>query len=256
MLARDPTQRFSDRVENYLRYRPGYPAAVYDYLQAEAGLQAGAEVADLGSGTGLLSRLFLARGHHVFAVEPNGEMRAAAERLFTKDENFVSLAGRAEVIPLAAGSVDFVASGQAFHWFEPQATRREVRRILRRGGQAALIWNTRDLRGSEFQRAYEDLLLQFGTDFRQVDHSRNLSDEKIGEFFSPKTMRHTAFPNAQQFDFEGLRGRLLSSSYAPVPGEPNYDSMLAALKSLFTEFQKDGVIRFTYQTIVYHGKMD
>ncbi len=256
MPALGPTQRFSDRVENYLKYRPGYPDAVYVYLQTEAGLQAGAEIADLGSGTGLLSQLFLARGHRVFAVEPNAEMRAAAERLFARMENFVSLEGRAEAIPLAAGSVDFVAAGQAFHWFEPQATRREVRRVLHPGSQAALIWNTREVRGSRFQQAYESLLLRFGTDFRQVDHARNLSDQKIAEFFAPKAMKRTAFPNEQRFDFEGLRGRLLSSSYAPAPGEANYKPMLAALKSLFAKFQERDAIRFIYQTVVYHGRMD
>ncbi len=256
MPARDPTQRFSDRVENYLKYRPGYPDAVYVYLQAEAGLQAGAVVADLGSGTGLLSQLFLTRGHRVFAVEPNAKMRAAAERLFARNENFVSLEGRAEAIPLAASSVDFVAAGQAFHWFEPQAAQREVRRVLRPGGQAALIWNTREVQGSQFQQAYEALLLRFGADFRHVDHARNLSDEKIAEFFAPKAMKRTAFPNEQRFDFEGLRGRLLSSSYAPAPGEPNYEPMLAALKSLFTKFQERGFIRFIYQTTVYLGELD
>lgn len=256
MPERDPTQRFSERVENYVKYRPGYPAAVYDYLRAEGGLQAGAEVADLGSGTGLLSQFFLTRGHRVFAVEPNAEMRAAAERLLAEDQKFVSLDGRAEAIPLAASSVDFAAAGQAFHWFEPQATRREVRRVLRPGGQAALIWNTRNVQGSPFQQAYEDLLLRYGTDFRQVDHARNLSDEKIGEFFAPETMKQTAFPSEQKFDFEGLRGRLLSSSYAPAPGEPNYEPMLAALTSLFAKFQEGGVIRFTYQTTVYHGRIN
>ena len=151
----DPTKRFSDRVEKYQKHRPGYPPELYDYLRAEAGLRSTDQVADLGSGTGLSSKLFLERGHRTFAIEPNAEMRSAAEALFHDQPNFVSLDGRAEDIPLANASVDFVTAGQAFHWFEPRATRREMNRVLRPGGQVALIWNSRESKASQFQSAYE-----------------------------------------------------------------------------------------------------
>jgi len=255
MPTQDPTQRFSDRVENYLRYRPGYPAAVYDYLRAAAGLQVGAVVADLGSGTGLLSKLFLTRGHRVFAVEPNAEMRAAAEGIFASQTNFVSLEGRAEAIPLPDESVGLVTAGQAFHWFEPSAARREVQRVLIAGRQVALIWNRRNLINSKFQQAYEELLERFGADFLQVDQQHTVTDEKLSEFFAPNQMKKVVFPNEQYFDFDGLRGRLLSSSYAPLPGEPNYQPMIAAALSLFDEFERGGRIRFAYLTAVYHGVM-
>lgn len=251
----DPTRRFSGRVEFYAKYRPGYPPLVYDYLRAEAGLQPGAELADLGSGTGLLSQLFISRGHRVFAIEPNAEMRAAAEQFFTGQPNFVSLAGRAEAIPSPDSRVDFVTAGQSFHWFEPLATRREIQRVLRTGCQAALIWNSRRIEASPFQQAYEKLLLRFGTDFRKVDHKRNSSEEKLAAFFAPGVMKKAVFPNEQTLDFDGLRGRLLSSSYAPTPDHPDYPPMLAALKSLFDEFKVGGRVRFEYQTEIYHGLM-
>lgn len=249
----DPTQRFSARVENYAKYRPGYPAAVYDYLRAAAGLPAGGVVADLGSGTGLSSQLFLARGHRVYAIEPNAPMRAAAERLLAGEPNFISLDGRAERIPLADASVDLAVAAQAFHWFEVSATRQEMSRILRPGAQAALIWNKRAVQHSPFQQAYEQLLLEFGTDFKEVDHQRKLNDEALAAFFAPSPMQQAAFPHAQRFDLAGLHGRLLSSSYAPAPDQPTYQPMLASLEALFNRFQRDGQVEFSYETNVFHA---
>lgn len=252
----DPTQRFSDRVEDYSKYRPGYPVALYAYLCAEAGLHPGDVVADLGSGTGLLSRLFIEHGHRVLAVEPNAAMRAAAEREFAGEENFDSLDGRAEAIPLTDASADFVVAGQAFHWFEPAATMREIRRISRRSGQAALIWNNRDLTNSAFQQAYEELLLKFGTDFTKVDNKRNLTDERIAAFFAPNKMRKASFTHQQTFDRQGLRGRLLSSSYVPTADDSHSQPMLAALDVLFDRYQNNGTVNFAYRTVVYHSSLD
>ena len=250
---RDPTQRFSDRVENYAKYRPGYPTELYGYLREESGLRGSSNVADLGSGTGLLSQLFLERGHRVYAVEPNDEMRSAAEAHFLENENFISLKGRAEAIPLSNQSVDFLVAGQAFHWFEPVAAKSEMRRVLVPGGEAALIWNRRDTEHSHFQRAYEQLLEQFGTDYMQVDQQRAVSDEKMAAFFTPQLMKKASFPNRQILNAEGLRGRLLSSSYVPLPDDRNYASMLAALDELFAKFQQNGQIHFDYLTTVYHA---
>lgn len=252
---RDPTLRFSDRVENYRKYRPGYPPDLYELLKAEAGLKPGDRVADLGSGTGLLSQVFLDHGHQVYAVEPNGEMRAAAESLFSTNANFVSLEGRAEAIPLPDRGADFVAAGQAFHWFEPTQTKREIQRILRPGQQVALIWNRRDTQSSPFQAAYERLLERFGTDYLQVDQQRIVTDEKLAAFFAPHPMTLSSLPNRQSFDAVGLRGRLLSSSYTPNPGDPQYEPMLAALEELFEDHQQGGVVLFDYLTTVYSGAL-
>jgi SAM-dependent methyltransferase len=251
----DSTKRFSDRVENYVKYRPGYPDEVYKYLLASGAVKTGDTIADLGSGTGISSQLFLRPGHRVYGVEPNAEMRAAAERLLSKDANFVSLAGSAEQIPLPDGSVELSVAGQAFHWFEPKATRAEMVRILKPGGQAALIWNMRDIEGSSFQKAYEDLLLEFGTDFKQVDHQRNLTEDKLAAFFAPAAMQKASFANQQRFDYAGLRGRLLSSSYAPKEGSAGYAPLMAALGALFERFAVDDKVAFVYRTEVYHGAL-
>ncbi|MCW5876799.1 MAG: class I SAM-dependent methyltransferase [Anaerolineales bacterium] len=254
MNPKDPAQRFSDRVEDYARYRPAYPPGVYDLLAQQAGLRPGDLVADLGSGTGLLSELFLARGHRVLALEPNTAMRAAAEQARAGQAAFVSLPARAEHIPLAPASVDFVAAGQAFHWFEPRAARREVLRILRPGGQAALIWNRRHVEGSAFQAEYEQLLIRYGTDFQQVDHQRRSMDEDIRSFFgaAPAVAQ---LPNRQLLDAAGLRGRLLSSSYVPGPGAPGHVELLSGLGALFERHQQDGVVAFDYQTNAYFGRL-
>jgi ubiquinone/menaquinone biosynthesis C-methylase UbiE len=252
---RDPTKRFSDRVENYAKYRPGYPPPIYDYLLSHAGLTSKDTIADLGSGTGLLSHLFLDRGHRVFAIEPNDEMRLAAEALFASHPNFVSINGRAEQLPLPDASVDFVVAGQAFHWFEPNETKREIQRVLKPGKQVALVWNQRHTQGSQFQKAYEELLDQFGTDFKQVDQQRTITDEKIAAFFAPNKFAKTTLPNQQVLDVAGLRGRLLSSSYVPSPSESGYEPMLAALDELFRQFQKNGKVTFEYLTAVFHAQI-
>lgn len=215
----DPTRRFSDRVENYVKYRPDYPTQTIPFLVQAVGLQAESAIADVGSGTGILTGLFLRNGNPVFAVEPNKEMRAAAERLLAEYPRFTSLDGTAEAIPLPARSVDFVTAGQAFHWFDAAKARAEFLRVLRPGGWVVLIWNDRCLADSEFSAAYEALLQRYATDYRQVNH-QNLDEAAFTRFFGPGGYKIQAFQNAQYFDLPGLTGRLLSSSYAPLAGHP------------------------------------
>ncbi|MCA1632533.1 MAG: class I SAM-dependent methyltransferase [Acidobacteria bacterium] len=250
----DPTRRFSSRVENYVRHRPGYPRELVGLLVEECGLSADSVVADLGSGPGNLSELFLRHGCRVYGVEPNREMREAGERSMEGYANFESVAGSAEATTLGAGSVDFVVAGQAFHWFEPDAARREFARILKDDGWAVVVWNDRRTDGSAFLEAYESLLLKRGTDYREVSHK--YADERVlRPFFDARGMRLEVFENEQSFDFEGLKGRLLSSSYTPEPGHPNYTPMLEELAALFDAHAADGRIAFEYETKVYYGQI-
>lgn len=248
----DATTRFSDRVRNYVLYRPGYPAAVLDVLRAETGLAPAHGVADVGSGTGISAKLFLDAGHTVHAVEPNADMRAAAEEMLGADARFHSVDGSAEATGLPDASVDYVVAAQAFHWFDPPAVRREWRRILRPGGWMVLLWNARKTDTTPFLRGYEALLHAHGTDYAAVNHE-NVTPERIGAVLGAGFGRRDV-PNEQVFDWEGLKGRLLSSSYAPNAGHPGHAPMLDALERLFREHAEDGRVRFAYDTQIYWGQ--
>ena len=248
----DSTQRFSSRVENYIKYRPGYPAAILDLLKEKWGLTCDSVVADIGSGTGILTELFLRNGNRVFAVEPNREMREAAERRLGQYPDLMSVSGTAETSALKDQSVDFITAGQAFHWFDRQKSRKEFLRILQPGGWTVLIWNERVM-ASPFARAYEHLLRTYGTDYEEVNHKH--TDAKVlGPFFGVNGYERADFPNRQVFDWEGLKGRLLSSSYAPEPGHPRHVPMLEELSGLFSKYQSAGKVVFEYDTLVYYGQ--
>jgi ubiquinone/menaquinone biosynthesis C-methylase UbiE len=251
----DATQRFSSRVENYIKYRPGYPNGVVETLRSECGLTADSIVADVGSGTGILTEMFLRNGNAVYGVEPNREMREAAERLLRDYPRFHSVAARAEETTLDDAGVDFVTAGQAFHWFDREKTRREFSRILKPRGWGALIWNERVTTTTPFLAAYEQLLKDYSTDYEQVDH-RRIDDEVIRDFFDSNDFRLKQFKNIQVFDYDGVKGRLLSSSYAPEEGLPNYEPMLAELERIFQTYQDEGRVVFEYVTQMYYGQLN
>jgi SAM-dependent methyltransferase len=253
IMPTDPTRRFSDRVADYVSTRPGYPSGVLDLLRAEAGLTPDTVVADVGSGTGLSAEPFLRNGNVVYGVEPNPDMRAAAEAFLATVPTFHSVAGSAEATTLPPTSVDLVVAGQAFHWFDAPKARTEFRRILRPGGFVALVWNTRQLDTTPFLRGYENLLRRFGTDYQEVVHT-NVSPDALRAFFGGD-YRSVVLPNEQAFDREGVRGRLRSSSYTPPAGHPSHEPMLRELDRLFDEYNEGGIVRFLYDTEVHVGRI-
>lgn len=246
-----PEQRFSDRVENYVRYRPSYPQEIITLLQREAALTPQSIIADIGSGTGISAELFLRAGNVVHAVEPNREMREAAERLLAHFPNFHSVNASAQTTTLPNHSVDFIVAAQAFHWFNTPETRAEFTRILKPGGHVVLIWNERKLDATPFLQAFEQLLLTFGTDYTAIRHE-NVNAAALFSFFSGAYDTYT-FANEQRFDFEGLKGRLLSSSYAPAAGQPRHDEMIAELRRIFDAYQASDQVCFEYDTRVHVG---
>ncbi|HEX3798721.1 MAG TPA: class I SAM-dependent methyltransferase [Verrucomicrobiae bacterium] len=252
-MIKNSTTRFSGRVENYVKYRPSYPAAIIPFLQKACGLMTESLVADIGSGTGKLTELFLKNGNRVFGVEPNREMREAGERLLSDYPKFQSVHATAEATTLADHSIELIVAGQAFHWFDREAARREFFRILKPGGCVALIWNDRKINASPFLMDYEKLLVTYATEYREVNH-RNVDLSMLGSFFGPDGFKHAEFPNAQVFDWAGLQGRLLSSSYAPEAGHPNHAPMLQALDKLFERYQSDGKVVLACDTMVYYGQ--
>jgi len=254
-IPKDPTQRFSSRVQSYVKYRPNYPPALVDILVSDCGLTPSSVVADVGSGTGLLTQLFLRHGNLVFGVEPNREMREAGEALLQTYSQFTSVAGRAEATTLATHSVDFVVVGQAFHWFDCQKARQEFARILNPGGWVMLIWNVRRIRETPFLAAYEQLLLTHAVDHEAVTDKHG-DRGTVESFFGRSRFKTKTLQNLQQLDFEGLKGRLLSSSYIPEAGHPRYERMLEALESIFHSHQVNGTVTLEYDTTLYYGQLD
>ena len=253
MPTTDPTQRFSSRVDNYIRYRPSYPQAVLETLTAACRLTPSSIVADVGSGTGLLSKIFLDHGNPVIGVEPNPDMRHAGEQFLADYRNFTSVAATAEATTLPAHSVDFITAGQAAHWFNLEKARREFVRILKPGAWTALIWNERKTDSTPFLAAYENLLLTYGTDYQEIRHERTSAE--IDTFFAPAQFQSRVFPYQQLFDYESLEGRLLSSSYTPQPGDPNHTPMLHQLRRIFDHHQSAGRVAFEYDTRMFYGQL-
>jgi len=247
------TERFSSRVGNYARYRPSYAHGAIALLQGRCGLGPGAVVADIGSGTGILARQLLASGALVMAVEPNGEMRAAAEAQLGGEPSFRSVRGSAEATTLAAASIDLLVAGQAFHWFDAARARREALRVMRAAGWGALLWNERPAQATPFLEDYEALLMRCAAEYGAIKASR--ADEAVMHDFFGGAMQLATFPNQQDFDLAGLEGRLMSSSYAPEAGHPQHQPMLAGLREVFARHARDGRVEFPYQTLVYFGRL-
>jgi SAM-dependent methyltransferase len=249
----DPVTRFSNRADNYAKYRPSYPAGVIDILKSDCGLTETSIVGDVGSGTGILTELFLKNGNRVFGIEPNAAMRSSAERSLQGFPKFTSIDATAEATTMKPASVEFVTAAQAFHWFDRAKARREFARILKPRGWVVLIWNERRLDSTPFLRAYEDLLLRYGTDYAKVRHE-NVTTE-IDQFYAPETFRLQTLENFQQFDFDALKGRVLSSSYTPDPEHPGFGPMLDELEQLFNAHRREGRVSFEYETRIYYGRL-
>jgi SAM-dependent methyltransferase len=248
------TERFSDRVANYVKYRPGYPAEVPERLRDAGVLTKDAVIADIGSGTGISALAYLENGHEVFGVEPNDEMRKAAEEYLSAHKRFHSVKGTAEQTTLKDQSVDVILAGQAFHWFDVEKAKAEFKRILKPGGNVVLMWNDRRTDSTDFLRSYEDLLKLFGTDYEKVNH-KNIDEKVFDAFWGKGNWNSFTIDNFQDFTFEGLKGRLFSSSYVPAEDHPDSAFMVNVLKKIFTRYQENGLVRFEYDTRVFFGKL-
>jgi len=254
-LNRDTVARFSDRAEDYVKYRPHYSHDVVHAVQEACGLEPQHLIADIGCGTGMLAEIFLDNGNTVIGVEPNREMRLAGERYLAGRANFRMVEGSAEATTLPPASVDCVMAGQAFHWFRPMETRAEFARILKPGGWAVLVWNDRNIDATAFLRAYEQFVRQYSTDYENVTHKYLASYDALEHFFAPNEMRLITRQNQQRLDFDGLRGRLLSSSYIPKSGE-RHAAMMEELPRFFAAHAADDRVTLEYDTKIYYGHLD
>jgi ubiquinone/menaquinone biosynthesis C-methylase UbiE len=244
----DPKLRFSTRVENYVKYRPRYPSEIIEFLTSKNILSKDSIIADIGSGTGILSQLFLENGNNVYGIEPNSEMRNAAEAILKSYKKFISIDGSAEKTTLKNNYIDIITAGQAFHWFDVTKAKKEFIRILKSTGYVVLIWNLRKKKNPGFQRDYEQFVLKYGKDYKEI-----MKQEKnIDLFFKYK---RELFYNIQLVDFDSFLGRVLSSSYIPLAHEPNFDEMMKEIKELFEKYQEKGLIKLEYDTVVCYGQL-
>ncbi|NVM17646.1 MAG: class I SAM-dependent methyltransferase [Candidatus Lokiarchaeota archaeon] len=245
----DPKKRFSSRVENYIKYRPSYPLEIIDFLKKKNLLAKNTVIADIGSGTGILTKIFLDNGNQVYGVEPNSDMREAAENILQDYNNFYSIEGSAESTGIEENSIDLIIAGQAFHWFDVEEAKKEFKRILKPNGNVVLIWNNRGKAGSGFNSSYESFTLNYGTDYKEV----RKSEGNVDRFF---TYQKETFDNFQDLDFTSFKGRVLSASYIPLSDNPIFPKMIVDLEDLFNEHQRNGIIRIEYDTELYYGKLD
>jgi ubiquinone/menaquinone biosynthesis C-methylase UbiE len=251
----DTTVRFSDRVENYVKARPGYPAEIVSLLENKCGLTPSSVVIDVGCGTGLLAKNFCEYGCRVIGVEPNGPMRKAGREFLGAYPNFEIVEGTAEVIPLPGTSADFITAGQAFHWFNQKEARHEFMRILKPNGWTALIWNDRNLEQTGVGAAYEELLETFGIDYSEVKHQGKETLATLERFFGNSAIAEATFSNAQHLDYDSFIARILSSSYMPQAGHAKHAEMMEAAERIFREHQKKDLLTLEYNTKVFYGQM-
>jgi ubiquinone/menaquinone biosynthesis C-methylase UbiE len=254
-MKTDPTTRFSNRVANYIKYRPGYPDEVISFLTEKCALNPDSTIADIGSGTGIFSALLLQNNYVVYGVEPNEAMRQSAEQQFKGNKNFLSVVGSAEATTLRDNSVDLVVCAQAFHWFKPDETRAEFRRVLKSDNDyVALIWNNRLTQIDEFSKAYEKLLEDKATDYSEVNH-QHLKGVDFSYFYKDEQYTLTKFNNTQVFDYDGLAGRAFSSSYVPPQDTDAGLEFAGLLKQTFDQYKVDEKVIIYYETEVYLGKV-
>lgn len=253
MFDKRPTERFTSRVENYVRYRPDYPAGVMTVLRQETGLDPSWTIADIGSGPGNFTRLLLDGGHTVVGVEPNDAMREAGNLLLGEFPGFSSVNGTAEATTLPTGSIDLVTAGQAFHWFDPAPTRTEFQRILKAPGWVALVWNRREEENSPFLDDHHAMLRQHAKEFDQVSVRDESAEDGMSTLFGQCGFRKFTLPHAQRLTAESYWGRLLSSSYTPLRGEPGHEEIKALSSEIFRKYATDGAIEFPYETQIFLG---
>lgn len=249
----DTVERFSNRVANYVKYRPDYPREIVAYLAEKCGLAKDQIIADIGCGTGISTKLFLENGNRVFGVEPNKAMREAAISFLAQFRGFTPIDGTAEATTLPDSSVDFVVAAQAFHWFDLTRTKPEFKRIVRPGGHIVLMWNERQLGTTPFLIEYEDLLIKYSTDYSVVRHDR--FDASVLDEYFDNGVNSATFPNLQDLDFDGLKGRMLSASYMPSEEDAVYPQMIDELRSLFAKHNENGKIKVLYDTNVYFSRV-
>ncbi|HBM16751.1 MAG TPA: SAM-dependent methyltransferase [Lentisphaeria bacterium] len=250
----DSKTRFSARADDYKKFRPTYPPDLIEFIRENCPVKENWSIADIGSGTGISTKLLLDGFKcSVYAVEPNSDMQKAAKESLQDNPLFHCVNGCAESTCLPDKTIDIVTAFQAFHWFDKPKAKIEFWRILKQPKWVLFVWNDRATKGKPFLEAYEELLHSM-PEYCKVSH-KNISSDLVAGFLGDKDMKTAHFPQFQVFNFEGLKGRLFSSSYTPKEGTEDRLKVTAKLKELFDIYNTGGMVRMEYRTDVYIGRL-
>lgn len=255
MFKKDTTEIYTDRAKDYLKYRPGYPCELIEFIDKELELPSNAVIADIGSGTGIFSKLLLQNNKKVYAIEPNDRMRQMAESMLDRYVGFNSINATAEKTTLMNQSVDMIIVAQAFHWFDPVSAKQEFSRILKPLHYVSLVWNERCVKGNLFLEELEVVLEKFCPEYKTITAYNNTLESVVKSFFLPNPYLKKTFHTYQDLDFEAFKGRILSCSYAPVENDANHKSLIDALFNLYLSHAINEVVRIDYDTQAYFGKL-
>ncbi len=245
----DSTKRFSSRANQYAAHRPGYPKACIEFIRNQFNIDSGSSIADIGSGTGILTELLLGLDATVIGVEPNDDMRSIAEQHLNHNNRFLSISGTGESTNLADNSVDLITVAQAFHWLDPVKSKKEFKRILKIPNNIAILWNIQT-RDNDFDRKYEEIKEKYGEDYITI---RKSHEPDLHTFFSPGKYKVVKFPHFVLMDYDGLIGRIASSSFMPTAGNPHYAAMTEEVNTLFNNHQENRLVRFNYETHLHYA---
>jgi SAM-dependent methyltransferase len=241
-------ERFTGLADIYAKYRPSYPDDLIHYLYSEVGLSENSVIADIGSGTGILTELLLKENSTVYSVEPNEDMRRTAEAALSRYPNFISVNGTAENTSLNASSLDFITVAQAFHWFDRQAFKAECQRVLKSNGKVILVYNGRDGE-SELVMENNAVNFRYNPDYMAASGGMRGNDVRAyADFFRGGVCDYKVFRNDVVYDEDGFIGRNLSGSYAPKKESENYQPYVSALNQLFEKFSRNGTLLLPYLT--------
>ena len=250
-----PSDRFTQTVQDYVKINPFYLEDVLRFLVDECQLSKHRTIAGIGTGTGFVSRLLLEYGNVVYGVEANPLMRDTMIEEFRRYPSFSGVDGTAENTSLDNKSIDIIMAGTAFHWFDLEKTKAEFKRVLKPQGWVLLIWNVRNPFKTDFLIDYENYILKHGKDFRKGNENKT-DDDLIQDFFRPFEAKVKSFTNIQQFNWEGLVGKLSSTSHCLKPDDANYEEMLRELRDLYEKHQLNGLVDFEYVTNMYYGHLN
>jgi len=250
----DNSEKFTGKAPVYNKYRPDYPDEYIDYLAEYNSLGPQSVIADIGSGTGILSKQLLEKGLRVVCVEPNGDMRNAAETELKDYPGFTSINGTAEHTGLAGNSADLITAAQAFHWFDKDLFKAECKRVLKEGANVALVWNSRE-ESSPFVRENAEIMKRFCPLFKGFSGGIDEDKDMFEAFFRNGSYEFRVFRNDLSYDFDGYIGRTLSASYAPKEGSPDYKDFIAALANLYERYSKGGTVSMPNITRSYIGRV-